>query len=164
MMRERLGILSPGDCMALIGIANGDSMDGNVVLTEPLQSRAPARSVIFAVGEKNDRSSLGMLLGAHRLERGVQSSTQVSAAGSDRARSEPAQGVEHGAEVFGQRTADHAATGKCDQADAVGGIGCQGVHQAFGGFGRERQAVGHGVFGSHAPADVDRNHDVVTRR
>jgi hypothetical protein len=164
MKVERLGILARGNDVAPIGIADGDRMDDNVLLTQSLQSRTPSRGVILTVGKNNDRSSLGMLLGTQRLERGVQSSTQVGAARLDRPRPEPVQGFEYGAQVLGQRAADHTAAGKCNQPNAVGRIGSQGVHQTFGHLDPKREPIGHGIFRRHAATDVDRQQHVVPGR
>ena len=131
---------------------------------KPVQARAPAIEVVFAVGENHDGASLGMLFGAESLAGRVQGSPEVGSSRPDPAGPQPMQGIEHGAEVFGQRATEHAPAGERHHGRAVGRFARQGVDQALGRLDRRGQAIGNRVLDPHAPADVDHQHHVMARR
>jgi hypothetical protein len=72
--------------------------------------------------------------------------------------------IEHEAEVLRQGAAAHTSTGKRDHRRTIGGLIDQGTHQALRRLDRHGHATGHGVLGSHAPADVHQEDHVVARR
>ena len=87
--------------MILVGVADSDCMNHDVVLAKPVEARAPAIEVVFTVRENHDGASGGMLLRDESIAGRVQGGPKVCSSGPDRTRPQPMQGSEHGAEILG---------------------------------------------------------------
>ena len=150
--------------MALVGVADRDGVDHDVVLAKPLYLRAPALGEVLTIGEDNDCPSLSVLLGVDGLERHIQSRAQVGSTGSNQSGSQSMQCVQHSPEILGQWAKRHPATGEAHHRRAIAWPSFQRLDQALGRLDRHGQAVRHRVLGGHAPAHVDQQNDVVAGR
>jgi hypothetical protein len=148
----------------MIEVADGDGVDHDIFLAKPVYSCAPGLGVIFAVGENDDGPPFGVLFGTESVAGRIKGSTEIRAPRIHDSGPQFVQRIQYGTEVFRQRTPDDSTAGECHHGHAVARFTRQSVDQAFGRFNRRSQAIWNRVFNSHAPTDVDQEHDVVPGR
>jgi hypothetical protein len=147
--------------MSRLGIANGHCVDDHRLRRDPIQDRFPGFGVVFAVGEQDDRSAFGMILVVKGVEGRGEPGGEVGPAGTDLARSQCLQRLDHGAQVLGQRTSEDPATRERHDGNTVASSSSQRLDEALGRLDGDSQPAGHGVGRPHAPADVDGQDHVV---